>query len=484
MWNGRFVRPATGFFLAAGMLAGCGALQQGQGNLPGAPGATQQSGATERHMRPNNDKSTWTVSGRQILLNGKPFFIKGVDYMNTQIDADSDPNPLDNANEALWGPDLDAMRAAHVNALKVYNVSLDSFRPYVPILGDGNKLKDYESGKIDKFLEKAWNNGKDPIYVVLSIYFGGKDVLDPPHLNALKDVYELMAKAYAQYPAVMGVSLGSEINSDILINDPEWWTGLNKIAGGIRAGFNSTRSRKIITTTMVDMVIDHKLATVVAGEKNKFLLDAWGIDSYRGYTFTDIWTQIKEATTRPEIMAEYGASAARWTQSSATYDQTTHVCPESTYPKGSFGKDAPPYWGLPPGPPPPWEFVKELPPGGNPSMQNLVDQVTNNAQEIYQNSTGQGGVGPGGFYFEWNDEWAKAGWPHSHIGGFAGNRISPSPPFAGCYWDEAWFGLTSDKPVNRQWKWPEKGNPFPARPADIHESRPTLDAIKKVWSTE
>lgn len=274
MRNGRLSRPIISFVVGAGLLAGCGGPQAGP-----PVGPAQQSSVRARNQARNNDKTTWTVSGRSILLNGQPFYIKGVDYMNTQIDADSDPNPLDNANEPLWGPDLNAMRDAGVNALKVYNVSLDGFKPYLPELGDGNKLKDYETGKIDKFLNAAWNKGDRPIYVVLSIYFGGTDVLDPMHLRALKAVYEMVAKEYAAYPAVMGISLGSEINSEALIGQPDWWKGLNDISAGIRAGYvGANRSRKLITTTMVDMVKDGKLATVVAGEQNHFNLDAWGID--------------------------------------------------------------------------------------------------------------------------------------------------------------------------------------------------------------
>lgn len=475
------------------ILAGCG------GSQAGAPAAPQQAATTTEHpdrggSRIARDASTsaFTVSGRTILLNGQPFYIKGVDYGNTQIDAYADPNPLDDANAKVWTPDLAAMRAAGVNAVKVYNLTLASFKPYESILGGFNTLRPYETGKIDKFLDAAWNGGKKPIYVVLSIFFGGDNVLQPAYLNALKAVYGLTSTQYAGYPAVMGFSLGSEINSESLIGDPVWWKGLNEISDSITKGYKAAVAKKIVTTTMVDMVIDKKLATVVAGEKNGFKIDAWGIDSYRGYTFTDIWKQIKSATTKPEIMAEYGSSAGRWTQSSATYDQSSHLCPQSTYPTGSFPppswpKNKPwsgaPYWGLPPGPPPPWEYVKDLPASGNPSMPFLVAQVKANATELYANSTGQGGVGSGGFYFEWNDEWWKSGWPFLHIGGAPSgdetypNKISPTPPFPGCYWDEAWFGLNADKKTG-------SGDPFPKRAPDTRVPRPTLNAIKAVWASQ
>ena len=499
-------RYAVALGTASLIFTGCGGSQA----QVGAPATIQQSATRSGYPGradsrtappPAVAKSQWTVSGRSILLDGEPFYIKGVDYGNTQIDDYSDPNPLDNANEPIWGPDLDAMCAAGVNAVKVYNVSLDSFKPYLPDLGNGNKLKPYETGKIDKFLDRAWNGCPGhPIYVVLSIFFGGYDVLNVPQkLKALKAVYQLTARQYAAYPAVMGFSLGSEINDGELIKIPEWWKNLNEIASSIRTGYKVTRSKKIITTTMVDTVADGKLTTLVAGEANNFAIDAWGIDSYRGYTFTDIWRQIKAATKKPQIMAEYGASAGWWTQSSATYDQTSHICPENTYPAGSFRppdwpKDKPwsgaPYWGLPgnQGGKPPWEHVRDLPASGNPNIHFLAAQVTSNAEELYANSTSQGGVGSGGFYFEWNDEWAKAGWPHLQIGGGSNGKgaqnIAPTPPFAGCYWDEAWFGLNSDKPVDREYVFPGAGNPFPKRPADKHEPRATLNAIKAAWAKE
>ncbi|HEX3370062.1 MAG TPA: hypothetical protein VHS56_10850 [Candidatus Cybelea sp.] len=496
-------RYAIVFCTASLIFTGCGG-SQAQIGAPTVPQSdvksTHPGHADSGVAHRATDRTSWTVSGRTILLNGEPFYIKGVDYGNTQVDSYPDPNPLDNANEAIWKPDLDAMCAAGVNAVKVYNVSLDSFKPYLPDLGDGNKLKPYEKGKIDKFLDHAWSGCPGhPIYVVLSIFFGGNDVLNPAKLKALKAVYDLTSKEYASYPAVMGFSIGSEINSLDLIDQPVWWKGLNEINDAIRLGYRPSRSKKIITTTMVDLVTKGELATLVQGEKNDFSIDAWGIDSYRGFTFTNIWKQIEMATKKPEIMAEYGASAGWWTQSTATYDQTSHLCPQNTYPTGSFPppdwpKDKPwsgaPYWGLPPNQngQPPWNHVRELPATGNPSIQFLADQVTSNAEELYTNSVSQGGVGSGGFYFEWNDEWAKAGWPHLQIGGASnGNgaqNIAPTPPFAGCYWDEAWFGLNADKPVNREYKFPGEGNPFPLRPPDKRVHRATLDAIKAVWAKE
>jgi hypothetical protein len=358
------------------------------------------------------------------------------------------PNPLDNANSEIWTPDLDLMRGAGVNALKVYNVNLTDFHKYIPPLSGDNKLKEGETGKLDRFLDAAWHGGDRPIYVVLCIFFGGHDVFDKAKLDALKAEYLEMARDYAAYPAFMGISLGAEINSLDVVNNPKWWAGLNEISDSISKGYQNKSSQKLITTTMVDFVENGKMPTVVNGEKYGFKIDAWGLDAYRGHTFTNIWTQIKNETTRPQIMAEYGATAAYYNQSTARYNQSKFFCEGYTRQKLSV------------------DDAKELRAGGNPRMEFLVNYVTDNATELLNNSANTGGVGSGGFYFEWSDEWWKSGWPKSHIGGTPGNVIKELGQFPGCYNDEAWYGLNSDGPG-----FPNKRIP-----------RPTLLAIKGVWA--
>ena len=452
-----------GLGLLMTMLAGCGGSQGAVGVPPTQQNnqALKQAGAHRR----DTTTTAFTVSGRKILLNGAPFFINGVDYGNTQIDADADPNPLDDANEPVWSPDLDAIRAAGGNAVKVYNVTLSSFKPYEYIIGGTNKLRPYETGKIGKFLKKAWNNGDHPIYVVLSVFFGGANVLEPLYQNALVAVYGLMAKEYANDPAVMGIGIGSEINSEKYINQTIWWNKLSEISESVHKTYKEIGAEKITTTTMVD----DGLNTVRAGELAKFKVDTWGLDVYRGRTMGQIFNQIAGATQKPEIMAEYGASAGYYPPSSARYDTGRGDC--DGYPPGT---DTPPLYGLPG--PRPWELIKELPNSGNPRMDFLTTYVRRNANEIFDHRSTNGGVTSGGFYFEWNDEWWKSGWRFDHIGGFEGNQIVKNAAFPGCYDDQAWFGLNADKKSGT-------GNkPFPDRSPDTRVPRPTLSVLSAIWA--
>jgi hypothetical protein len=466
-----------GFGFGAGVLAACGGSQ----TQIGAPPATVQNAAVAQHKagtdlrlrRGSSTTTEFTTSGRDLLLNGKSFYIKGVDYGNTQIDAYPDPNPLDNANEKIWSPDLTAMRAAGVNAVKVYNVTLDteSFKKWEYIIGGTNKLKDYETGKIDKFLDAAWNNGDKPIYVVLSIFFGAADVNNGKYLQALKDIYGSMATEYAKYPALIGISIGSEINRDQFISDKNWWARLNEISDSITTAYKDAGAKKITTTTMVDDGTGTYLNTVHYGELAGFKVDTWGIDVYRGKRMEKLWGEISNSTEKPVILAEYGSSAAYYPASTARYDAGTGEC--NSYPPDT---DKKPYYGLPP--PRPWEDATQLPSGGNPRMDFLVTIVRYTATEFYNHRASNAGVDSGGFYFEWNDEWWKSGWPFKHIGGFPNNIILKNVAFAGCYDDQAWFGLNEDKRSGSD------PSPFPSRPPDARVPRPTLAALSAVWAKQ
>ena len=99
-------------------------------------------------------------------------------------------------------------------------------------------------------------------------------------------------------------------------------------------------------------------------------------------------------------------------------------------------------------------------------MPTLVNYVSGLATELYTNSTEKGGIGSGGFYFEWNDEWWKANSPGVHLGGpLSGARLAANAVFPGCINDEAWYGL----------------NAIAAGTPNVFTQRPTAPALQSVW---
>lgn len=482
-----FSRHAIGVGAALAILAGCGGSQSQFGATP----VTPQGALIRRHSA---GAAGFTVSGRNILLDGKRFFIKGVDYGPTNagytyyvkkdgkdvlVNDAPVANPLDNAYKGIWKADLDLMRADGVNAVKVYNVSLDEFKA---VAGYNNAPSQHpskgETGKIDEFLDAAWNGGNHPIYVVLSIFFNSSVPLDASLKKTYSDFYRIMDKKYGAKPAVMGVSISSEINAADNVRNPRWWEGFNTIDAAAKEGFKqSGNAHRITTTTFVDGTTSASGKIVVEapyfGTKYKSTNDTWGLDIYRGphLTRTGLWQQIEDATTKPVMLGEYGSPSGRLYLSTAVHGPQGHCI---NYPMGEPGTT---------------EDVEELPnkATANPNMQNLADYVTGNQQDIFANYSSSQAVISGGFYFEFSDEWWKAGWSRMHVAGFNG-RIPKNDQFAPCYNNEGWYGLYIDKPVNA--KVDSHGNledqPYPngRQPDERVPRQPVVDAIAALWKAE
>ena len=376
------------------------------------------------------------------------FFIKGMDYSPTPIGKGvADPpaldDPLRDGNMAIWSRDLPKMRAMGVNAVHVYNV--------VP------PPHDKEVGPISKFLNAAWNGGKDPIYVVITVHFPGAALLNRNAANDLAGQYYKLDEKYAAYPAVLGVAISNEIVAENFRKDLAWWENFNIVAQKAKEGFAAGGDRdKLVMTSEAD----GSLGAIEFGEKNNAKVDVWGVNIYRGRTFTNMFEQIQRFTKKPVILTEYGATAAyhpAW-KNAYTYDRGLHAlgfCTPTTR-DGPLTRD-----------------VQELPDSAsaNPNMAGLVDYVTNDAKLLYYGYKDLGGRVSGGFYFEWTDEWWKADngvdpkFRSIHVGSLVFNGHFP-----GCGEDAAWYGLNAIA----------KGIGV----VDILTPRPTFEGLKDVWATQ
>lgn len=386
--------------------------------------AISQTGATAGGYAPavapmhTSVNTQFYTSGRQLMMSaqaegaapmrvhGAPVYLKGVDYAPTPICDSAIDNPLGNKERDIWSRDLPVLRAEGVNAIKVYNAN--------PNLAATDPIGD--------FLNAAYNGGNKPIYVILSIFFPGTAMLNKDAVNDLAGQYQKLAQINGVYPAVIGMSIGSEVNDENLRSNPTFWKGMTALANAARAGFKAAGATKIITTTLVD----DGFITEREGEKNNFPVDAWGVNFYRGSTFGVAFSDYKKVSSKPLIVSEWGM-------------------PESYHPKGD------------PNTATEWPSDK---------IDVLTDYVTGLANELYNNSTVKGGVANGGFYFEYSDEWWKAnrGQPCQHLP----NPNAPNAKFPGGFDDEGWFGLSS----------------IAAGTPNVLTQRPAFGALSKVWANQ
>jgi Glucanosyltransferase len=440
------MRRLGAFFLTLAFV-GCTAAS-GTGNF--SPSAPQSA---RSQSRVGTGTTAFTVQGHTILLNGKPFFIKGVDYAPTQICAASgSPSsyPLSDSNEPIWSQDLAAMKTLGVNVVKVYNVGTMNNQP-VPM---------------GKFLAAAYADG---IYTIPSIWIPPGVIDYGAHKNgvaAIASQYYNLANTYGANKDVMGISIGGEWNQHPAIESASTWTnGVNPIiqqawSGLIHAGVGNT---KILTTTLEnDLGGSYKKTTMGAGEANGFPPTpkptgapyngataefAWGFDIYSGLANTLAYVKTKNPS-RPLIVAEWGEPVG------------FHPNPNSSP-----------------------TVVEEWP---SATVSTLTNYVTEHAQTIYNDSTTahpNSGVDSGGFYFEWSDEYWKAyNNPTAaqlcvHAGGLNGINPNPVPGFPSGFDDEAWFGLNMPSTPPPP---PPSASPGP----DFMSPRPNFNALKMTWSAE
>ncbi len=314
---------------------------------------TDTDGDTDTGTESDSDGDTGTesgaagivVDGRELSVDGVPFFIRGVCW-NPVPKGQNHPEGLDYAG--LAAVDIPLMQAAGINAVRTYE----------PVL-DGSVLDQlYAAG----------------IYILNTVYpWGGAEVATAvANVNAVKD-----------HPANLMWVIGNEWNYNGLyveLSHEESLARINEVAQAIR---------------QVDDT--HPIATIYgelpsADTVNAMPdIDVWGINSYRGISFGDLFTEWEALAVpaRPLFMAEFGADA----------------------------------------------FNANLP-GYDPDSQAEATEAL--LSEIVANRTDAGGVLLGGTIFEWADEWWKAGNVNDHDNG----GIAPGGgPYPDQTFNEEWWGI-------------------------------------------
>lgn len=406
--------------------------------------------------------TVWDVSGRQITLGGSPFTVQGMDYSPTPIGGAPSIVPFGDYFIDDWQSittrDVAAMRDANVNSVRLYGMW-----PYL-------KDKDFKNlGAADHgdFLTAAYNGGKDPIYVFTSYSIsedifhykvvdskptdgswyavlptaqgGGNQIwvedtaynsgAGKTYRDTVISEYKTLAGDLKDDPAIMGFVVSNELNSLQNVANPTFWSWIDTLAGDLK----SVAPDKL---TMMSLV-DDSMASVPAAEKATSgmpNLDVWGINSYRGTQTTGfdiLFSSFEAVSQKPLLVTEYG-------------------CPSST--RNPLGA------------------VVELPS----NAQAQADYLKVHWEDIAANSK----VSPGGYIFEWTDEWWKvANKPiYEHDGDTATNAAFP-----GGYDDEEWFGVnavsvTGSRPASDPW------NPGHPNAADTLAPRKAVDVLKGLWN--
>ncbi|MCX5680943.1 MAG: hypothetical protein NT079_01440 [Candidatus Omnitrophica bacterium] len=337
----------------------------------------------------------------QLLVDGKPFMIRGLSYDPTKVGETPDNNSLSswqtqdtNHNGLADGPfdswvdknwnniqdpdepaigDFKLMKDMGANAIRLYEKPADlpnrallrkMYKDYGIMVIMGNFLGKYAIGSGAKWAE-------------------GTDYENPQHKKAMMESVRSMVEAYKNEPFVLFWLLGNENNYGV----------------GCNADKKPEAYYKFVEEVIKSIDPNHPVA-VCNGDvyyldifaKNCPSVDILGANTYRGdYGFGAFWEQVYETTGKPAFITEYGCPAYA---NFLTREEAEQA--QANYHRGA------------------WE-------------------------DIMFNSAGtRDGVGNalGGLAFEWMDEWWKNYEPSFHD-----KTAGAKGPFPDGFMYEEWFGL-------------------------------------------
>jgi len=341
----------------------------------------------------------------QLLVDNKPFFIKGISYMPTKVGQSPDDGTLQD-----WMQEDDSHDG---NITAPYESWVDKYgdnkrHPDEPTVGDFqlmkemgvNTLRIYYQPKmvVDKpFLEKMYQGYG--FKVAMSNFLGkyaigsgatwteGTDYENPVHQKNMMDYVRNMVMEFKDEPYILMWILGNENNYGVASNADKKPEAYYKFVNDVAKMIKSIDPNHPVAICNGDTLFLDKFGKYAPD------VDAYGANVYRGnYGFGSFWDEVAELAGKPAFITEYGAPS--YGGASMSYEQAQQA--QADYHKG-----------------------------------NWLDILYNSAG--YDEGAGNS---VGGMTFEWLDEWWKDYSPSLHD-----TKADAIGPFPGGYYFEEWFGI-------------------------------------------
>lgn len=232
------------------------------------------------------------IRGRELYVNDEKFIIKGVGYAPTPIgyypwekDVFSDPD--------IYSRDLPLLRAMGCNTIRTW-VKVTS--------------KD--------FLDACYNNGQNPIYVIMGFWFDANQVVINSTLRQ-QTINEFISyvNTFKDHPAVLMWAIGNENNLNYTASPlRDLYEFINEMAKAAHlaegANFHPTIYPNGGTTT--DGGIGTIGESIYKTDDNSMIyLDVWGVNSYKDTypSFGTLFTEYANKSSKPLVITEFGIDA-------------------------------------------------------------------------------------------------------------------------------------------------------------------------------
>jgi len=229
------------------------------------------------------------VSGRQLLVNGSPFIIKGFCYH---------PIPAGQGPNYNW-----------VNDPNIYNTDF-------PLIKDtgANCIRLYSADCTTAMLDAAYNNG---LYVILGLWVNyDANLADPNVRNKIKNDFVSMVNQWKNHDAILMWCIGNEQNYYNGKNS-YWYTLVNECAMLAHQAEGSNYHPVTSVNGEIESIGDPSLKSDDASMQ---YLDVWGANIYRGPRFYTLFDDYARKSSKPFWVAEFGCDA--WNGQQNKEDET------------------------------------------------------------------------------------------------------------------------------------------------------------------
>jgi hypothetical protein len=240
-------------------------------------------------------RTSVTVSNRQLFVNGSRFAMKGVVYAPVPIGDDSRTTvPKGDyftiPYNSIYSRDLSLIRQMGANTVRILN---------------WGSMADHND-----FLDKAYNNGADAIYVIAGYSIpSGLDIDPASPVNVREQIkadFRRMVSLHKDHSAILMWAIGNDLNASFM-----YGTQLNDLFSLINEMATEAHAEEGSQYHPVSVVLSDEnfMSLVTTYEASTAEFDIWGINAYRGISFGTLFSDFKAASSKPLVVLEYGIDA-------------------------------------------------------------------------------------------------------------------------------------------------------------------------------
>jgi hypothetical protein len=230
--------------------------------------------------------STVDVQGRELIVNGAPFTVKGIAYNPISIGEDWRGAWTDRADRYLV--DFPLIAASGANTVRVY----------APLLSTA-------------MLDAAWANG---LFVMPTFGVDVNQLGCAAGKAFMQDRFLEMVNAWKDHPAVLLWLIGNEFNTSSGLTNgelcTEWYPQLDAMAAAAHAA-EGANFHPVATANADTANIGDVCQAACSQDTDLPNLDIWALQAYRGCSFQGLFSQYaaKSDCDKPLLITEFGVDA-------------------------------------------------------------------------------------------------------------------------------------------------------------------------------